>query len=274
MGENKALNRPLKWDNEIMVTNPEAIVDGNITTRAESTLPNETEACVIVDLGRTYNLDAIYTLHNYTDNRVYYERYLSVSDDNETYIEIDNLEQPETEDGLVVSSFDKPKVMYVGDIALPVKKIGNEYWTRIFHHNNKSGTVLWDARNQVLKEDGYSMPYKTSGLYYLDEFIGSDNKYDFRLEYPELGADKYIRWRQASNFVEETSITGFQKNHNDFNTTFAGLKLSQTSDSVIVDNNDKIYIGALRNSGDGIMGPNDIITGAVDLWVKISEDDF
>ena len=267
-GENRALSTSIK---DISVVDAaKLILDGNINTRTNSLIEPENDTCITVDLGRTFDLDAIYVWHNYSDNRIYYERRLYVSTDDIDYVEIDNNEEVETEQGIKVSAFDTPKVVKVGNVVLPVKRDPNDNttWVRIFHHNNRGGTVLWDAKSQVLLQGGYSNFYKSSGLYYITNYRNGSGYYELRLEYPELGTDKYIKWQQKSDFTRSTSVSSYQSYHNDYDNVFTGLRLNQTVDAVITGDANKYQIGALKATENGIVGPNGIITGIVDLWIK------
>lgn len=270
-GENRALNKTVTGD----VTAPNLIVDGDITTITSS---NQTgKSCVIIDLGRTYNLDYIYTWHNYDNNRVYYDRTVSVSADglDDSYKVIDNYEAKEKEEGLEISSYEINKTMKVGNIYLPVRKYLGATWLRIFHHNNKNGTILWNAKAQVLVQNGYDYPYKKSGLYYLNNFKSSSNKYELLLEYPNISSTKYNRWTQTSDFTSSTTITGYTNIKTDFTHTsspFKGLQLNTTSSTTISGNTGSYYsIGALTSSNSGILGYGNTITGTVDLWIRIDD---
>lgn len=267
-GENRALNKKVTGD----VSDANLIVDGNIKTITSSN--NNGESCVVIDLDRTYNLDYINTWHNYSDNRVYYDRKVSVSADGTNYKVIDNYEKNETIDGLNISAYEINKTMLVGKVYLPIKQYEGATWMRIFHHNNMSGTILWDARAQVLSTNGYDSTHKKSALYYLKDYISSGNKYELLLEYPDIDKNKYNRWIQTSDFTENTNITGYTAIKTDFTSTrapFNGLKLNGV-DSIITGSVNLNYsIGALTNIDNGITGYGNIITGNVDLWIRIDE---
>lgn len=79
-------------------------------------------------------------------------------------------------------------------------------WARVFYHNNKSGTVLFSSYTEA---QNCSDPNKYSRLYLLDQFKGSNGKYEFMLTYPQEYPNKYNRWIQKNNpckeFVTQTS---------------------------------------------------------------------
>lgn len=267
-GENRLLNASVYENNDANI--PSLIVDGDIETSTNSLISSENKTCVSFDLGRNYNLDYIKTWHNYSDNRIYYERNLSVSIDGINFKTIDNYEQKETKNGLIVSAYEPKRTFKLNDKYYSVKELDGATWLRIFHHNSNNGTTLWDAKSQVLKTGGYSMPYKISGLVYLEQFKGINNKYELLLEYPDIDDTKYNRWLQTSDFTKENTVKGFSNLKTSFTSSeneFEGLKLDGIN-SIISGKNEYYTIGALR---DNVLGANNVITGTVDLWVKIDD---
>lgn len=255
-GENVALNKSVKIydsnNNELESNN--YIVDGDLSTKST------TGTCVIIDLERTYNIDYLYSYHGDLAN--VYDYNLSVSTANIEYKTIYNYEN----NNIFISSFDEPKTKLIGNIYVPIKEYDNQKWMRIYHFNNMSGTIKWDAENQVLSLNGYDSTHKKSILYYLNKL----NEYEFLMEYPELDNSKVIRWTQTSNFIKEYEVSGFKKIKNDFNTEFGGLKRVNSSNAIIT-TTDGIHceIGTLRKKNE-IYGPTDeLINGPVDLWIKI-----
>lgn len=266
-GVNYAVGKNITGD----VTSIQWIVDNILDSRATANSDPENEVCVTIDLGQIYDIDYIYTWHNYSDNRIYYERKLMVSSNNNTYTIVDNYETPETADGLKVSAYEQSKVFKLGEYYYSVKKKDNKTWIRLFHHNNRGGTVLWDSRNQVLNAEGYNNYYKTSGLSFLSNFVRSNGYYELMIEYPELGDSAYITWSQNRNFVNSNDTgTYIGPTSNRLDSTFSGLRKSDSNDTVISSVNNYYHIGALHNSGDGIKGPRKTITGTVDLWVRLN----
>lgn len=261
-GENVALNKTIKIydknNNEIESNNN--IVDGKLNTNITNGM------CVVVDLGRTYNIDYLYSYHSMNDDKRYYGYNLSVSSANIEYKPVYNYE----DNNVMVSAFENSKVKLVGKVYVPIKETGGAKWLRLYHYNNKNGTIYWSAKAQVLSSGGYDDVHKKSVLYYLEKFK-NDNKYELLLEYPDSYGNSAIRWKQTSDFTKKNSIEEFQLIKNDFNTSnFKGLQLSGTSNSLITTSDKKHYeIGSL-NGISGIYGNNDnLITNSVDLWIKI-----
>lgn len=268
-GLNYALDGTIIHNDDLSLIFDDAalINDGNIHTKTATKIDSENKACVTIDLGKIDDIDYIYTWHNYSDNRTYYEREIMVSGDNENYRVVDNYEVMETEQGIRVSAYEQAKVLILGDEAFPMKKKNDKTWIRLFHHNNRGGTILW-VNSQVLAPNGYKAPYKVSGLSFLDNFIRSNGYYELMLEYPELGESCTIIWQQKNNFVTSNSpgtyIGSVTSN------SFSGLQKSNYNNTVISSTNNNYHIGALHSTNNGIMGPNRIITSTVDLWVRVN----
>lgn len=261
-GINYALSGTVSGD----VINPEVINDDNIHNLTQSTLASDNKACVVIDLGAMYDVDYIYIWHNYSDNRIYYEREVAVSSDNENYRFLDNYEVSETEQGNSISAYEKPKVIMLGSVAFPIKKKEGKTWIRLFHHNNRGGTILWDAREQVLKSDGYKAPYKISGLAFIKNFARNNSYYELMIEYPELNKE-YI-WTQSNDFTTEDTPGTYLGLHGISDSRFSGLQKSSSNDTTISSTNSRYHIGAIHSTEGGIMGPNQVITEIVDLWVR------
>ena len=251
------------------VDNTININDDNIYNLVSANLENDNKACITVDLGNMYDVDYIYTWHNFSDKRTYYERELSVSSDDTNYRVIDNYEVPESEQGIGVSAFEQAKVLVLGDVAFPIKRYDGKTWIRLFHHNNRSGSVLWDARDQVLNNKGYKAPYKVSGLSFLKNFTRGSGYYELLIEYPEL--NKRFTWTQQNNFTESSTPGTYIKSpSNDVDINFSGLQKSDSINTVISSTNNKYHIGALHSTDGGIEGYDGIITGTVDLWARVN----
>lgn len=261
-GENVALNKDVKFYDQNDI---ELLLENNITDNSLNTSTAGAH-CIIIDLGRTYNLDYLYSYHDVEKDKRYYDYNLSVSSANIEYKTIYNYE----DNNVVVSAFEKSKTKIVGNVYVPIKEFDGARWLRMYHYNNLNGTIYWDAKAQILMENGYDAVHKKSVLNYLNTFL-INNKYELLLEYPEYDNTKYIRWTQTSDFTKQNTISGFKLITNNFGTTnFGGLKLSGLSNTLITTTDNKHYeIGSL-NGTNGIYGFNDtLITNSVDLWIKI-----
>lgn len=263
-GENVALNKEIKiYDekNNQIESDINFITDGNINTFQSEGY------CIVVDLGRTYNIDYLYSYHDIDTNKKYYDYNLSVSSANIEYKPVYLYE----DNNIIVSAFENSKTKLVNKIYIPVKIFDGATWLRIYHFNNLNGTVYWDAQAQVLSENGYNTIHKKSLLNYLNKFL-LNNKYELLLEYPEYASNKYIRWTQTSDFTKLNTISGYKLVKNTFNTSnFNGLKLSGTTNALVTTGDNKHYeIGSYNNGSTGVYGFNDELIGSsVDLWVRI-----
>lgn len=264
-GENIALGKKVTDESNNILSN---ITDNSIDTF--SSLTSNKKQCVVVDLGRTYNID--YLLVSHKNNKLYYGSETYVSTDGNTYNLIRNLEKKENENGLVVSSFEEPQVKKVGNIYVPVKEFEGAIWLRVFHHNNLNGTVLWDAAAQVLDKEVDEL-HKQSILYNLDNYKNINGNFEFLLEYSNI--EGYNRWTQTSNPVKtKESVLGYSAISISWNqNNWKGLAKSDSIYTAIdgsVGSSKWYYaIGAIKEVDSGIYA-NDKITGEiVDLWVRI-----
>ena len=98
------------------------------------------------------------------------------------------------------------------------------YWLRIFHHQSLDGTVIFtedEAKN-------CDLPNKFSILDEISPIMKHKGKYEFLLEYPIDYPNKYVRWRQDMNPLDDKEVqgksnaTGFQGIHSDWS-NFRGL---------------------------------------------------
>lgn len=250
------------------------ITDGIIDSNSYSSTSSNGKQCVTVDLEIPYNIDFIIIWHNYNDNRIYYNREVSTSLDGENYNPIDVLEKKETSLGIEISSYDEPSVMLVGDIYVPIKNFDDAKWVRVFHHNNKNGSVLWASNAQVLLKNGYQAKHRQSILYNLENFRNNQKQFEFLLEYSELIG--YNRWIQSSNpTTTSESISGYTPIHIDFSSNgWSGLAKSNSGSTLIDGNvgngNWNYAIGAIKAWNGGIPGASSTsIKESTDLWIRI-----
>lgn len=270
-GDNKALDK--KVTNLSGNISYSLITDGSNDTFDSS---NETgEQCVIVDLERTYNLDSIQILHN--KNKTFYGSKTYVSDDGINYTLIKNEETYEGTTGISISAYEVEQVDLVGNIYVPVKEFDDAVWLRLFHHNNLAGTELWKAVSQSASEEGYDVLHRQSVLSYLNNYKGK-NGFEFLLEYSNLSG--YNRWIQSTNPLETekkssmTKVPGYEAISISWNYyNWGGLAKSNSGKALLdgsIDSSNLFYaIGSTTSWNGGIPGPNQAITGSVDLWVRV-----
>lgn len=156
-------------------------------------------------------------------------------------------------------------------------------WARIFYHNNKGGTVMFtsleECRN-TQQEDKYSR------LAYIDNFRGSDGKFEFMLKYPN-DSTNYNRWKQSNNpcneFLPHTEdveekVEGYEPIHIGWTTShWGGLSRQNQSETVYspcylsgsAGHNNWFYaIGAASKHNLGI--PSwESTANTTELWVRI-----
>lgn len=91
----------------------------------------------------------------------------------------------------------------------------NAIFAKIFHHNNKNGTVLFTPENvlNIQTEDLYSR------LYLMEQFRDNDGAFEFIALQPDVD-NKVYRWKQTSNPCTESTCTGYENISN----TTAGIK--------------------------------------------------
>lgn len=147
----------------------------------------------------------------------------------------------------------------------------NAIFARIFHHNNKNGTVLFTPENvlNIQTEDLYSR------LYLMEQFRDNDGAFEFIVLQPDVD-NKVYRWKQTSNPCTESTCTGYQNISN----TTAGIKKCDGchEGKTFIHKNDNNYwqsIGAYtfyQNNGTnpkGIAGWNNCTNpGILDFYVR------
>lgn len=269
-GNNVALNKKIMGTN---ISNIERITDNNVKNGlATSSISGE--QCIIIDLEKKYNIEAINVYHDTDINKKYYHHTISVSSDGNNYEIIYNNEQMESKYGITINTFNASEVMSVGNVYASVLELDGAKWLRVYHHNNLNGTVLWTAKSQVILDNGIDDVHKQSILYNLNNYKNDSGQFEFLLKYDNI--DKYNRWIQKSNPVLTTeSVSGYVPIKIDLGkNTFKGLCKSN-SNSTFIDgscgSNDWFFsIGATSTWNGGIPGYDDnAISGGTDLYVRI-----
>ena len=229
------------------------------------------EACAIIDLGKSYNVDSIQIIHE--PNQTAYHNKTYVSLDNKDYKVISSLEDKETSDGVIIDAYDDKQVIHVGNVYAPIKKFMNAKWLRVLHHNTLGGTLFWNAKAQVLTEGGYDSIHKQSILYNLEKYKNKSGQYEFLLEYSDI--EGYNRWIQTSNPVTTSEdVTGYKEVKTYWTKgNWYGLALSTSSGTVIDGNKGSSWwyaVGAISAHQNGVPAANSTISkGTTSLWVRI-----
>lgn len=240
------------------------VIDNNLKTFNETSSETKENVCVIVDLKRTYDLDYIYVWHEYDNEIVYYDNKTYTSTAGIDYKLIDNYDVKENSGGKYISGFEPTKVKLVGSVYVPVKIFDGATWIRLYHHNS---IVNWEARNQVLMENGYDSIHKKSILYHLKDYL-INNKYELMLEYPDISDIKYNRWTQTSDFTVEDSVKNYKAIHIDYS-NFYGLMSNEGINSIITTTDGKHY--AIGTKNGIVYGSDDNpVIGSTDLWIRIN----
>lgn len=174
---------------------------------------------------------------------------------------------------------------------MPVKMLSdNSWWARIFYHNCKEGTVLFDSiaecRN-VQTADKYSRLYLLE-----DDTYKINGKFEFMLCYPDESSSQYNRWKQTNapqnEFVTVTAsgtdyAAGYEAVHIDWTDNYWGGMTRQNSDATTitdtwlsgsVGHSNWFYaLGAIESWEEGIPSSNSLshnsTFGEVELWVRI-----
>lgn len=173
--------------------------------------------------------------------------------------------------------------------ATIVDKYGAE-WLEVFYHNNKSGTILFANETEALHTNSQ---YKFSILDQLENFRGTDNKFEFLLEYPDDFPNEYNRWKQTDNPVTVSEViggdpykaAGYESVHIDWDSnrtdssicnTFSGLlRSSRSSTYTLIDGsighgNWHTAIGAMSSWNGGVPSPMiQSALGRIKLYVRI-----
>ena len=167
--------------------------------------------------------------------------------------------------------FTNSKVSLYG---LTTKTFDNATWVKVFSHQPASGTVLFANSAEALC---CNTTGKYSILNRLEEFRGSDNSFEFMLEYNN-STTAYNRWKQTSNPTTTTeSVTGYQAISISWTgDLWGGLALSNSGSTFIDGSINHAYwwyaIGSYLKYDSAIPGYNDNSNiSSVDLWVKIED---
>ena len=161
------------------------------------------------------------------------------------------------------------EISEIGPAALETKTEHGVNWVRVFYHNNVEGTRLFSSdKNEFLR---CNTEYKKSDLWMLEEFRGSDGKFEFLLQY-ESGGTSYNRWKQSNNFTSE-KIAGYEEIQCSWTSNYwGGLEYNGSSstwtDGSVNHGNWFYAIGAKAKYDIGIPKWSGAEAGWVELWVR------
>ena len=180
-------------------------------------------------------------------------------------------------DNLQTNSIDKQGVLYTNEIvevdncSMKTKTENNANWVRLFYHNSKSGTVLFNKNNKAEFLKCHTAD-KQSDLWALEQFRGKDGKFELLLQYQN--STGYNRWKQSSNFTKE-KIAGYEAVQVSWTANYwGGLETDGTNTFVdgSVNHGNWFYaIGPFSNYSNGMPGPNGAEAGWVEIWVRCDD---
>ena len=168
------------------------------------------------------------------------------------------------------------EIIEVENCSMKTKTELNANWVRLFYHNSKSGTVLFNKNNKAEFLKCHTAD-KQSDLWALEQFRGKDGKFELLLQYQN--STGYNRWKQSSNFTKETAISGYEAVAVSWTTqSWGGLALSSTPTNTWVDGSpgaDTWYyaIGPVVAYQGGMPNENStsVETGWVEIWVRCDD---
>ena len=154
----------------------------------------------------------------------------------------------------------------------PNKKIlpDGSTWLRIFHHNNHSGTVLFNSESEAMN---CNTSDKYSALYLLEYYRNESGSFEFMAIQPELSKDTIYRWKQSNNPTNSSSTQGYI---NITNGEGGLVKCSGNTLCAKTSTTDNWWcaIGSQAKYGDGIPGfGNKTVTESLDLYVRVNNSE-
>ena len=180
-------------------------------------------------------------------------------------------------DNLQTSSIDKQGILYTNEIvevdncSMKTKTENNANWVRLFYHNSKSGTVLFDKNNKAEFLKCHTAD-KQSDLWALEQFRGKDGKFELLLQYQN--STGYNRWKQSSNFTKE-KIAGYEAVQVSWTSNYwGGLETDGTNafvDGSVNHGNWFYAIGPFSNYSNGMPSSGGVEAGWVEIWVRCDD---
>ncbi len=154
-------------------------------------------------------------------------------------------------------------------------------WGRVFYHNSKGATNLFQNEEEVLTSNNEN---KYSVLKKIENYQTKEKKYEFLLEYPTLSKTKYNRWIQSANPTTTTiangtgseTAPGYEEVHIDWSGNYWGGLTKSTNQSTFINGsvghgNWFYAIGSYSKYNGGIPGPVSSAVTSVELWAKIED---
>lgn len=154
---------------------------------------------------------------------------------------------------------------------MKTKTENNANWVRLFYHNSKSGTVLFNKNNKAEFLKCHTAD-KQSDLWALEQFRGKDGKFELLLQYQN--STGYNRWKQSSNFTKE-KIAGYEAVQVSWTASYwGGLEPNGTDtfvDGSVNHGNWYYAIGPFSNYQNGMPNSNGVEAGWVEIWVRCDD---
>ena len=163
------------------------------------------------------------------------------------------------------------EIVEVENCSMKTKTENNANWVRLFYHNSKSGTVLFDKNNKAEFLKCHTAD-KQSDLWALEQFRGKDGKFELLLQYQN--STGYNRWKQSSNFTKE-KIAGYEAVAVSWTGNYWGGLETDGSNTFVdgsVNHGNWFYaIGPFSNYNNGMPGPSSVEAGWVEIWVRCDD---
>lgn len=163
------------------------------------------------------------------------------------------------------------EIIEVENCSMKTKTENNANWVRLFYHNSKSGTVLFDKNNKAEFLKCHTAD-KQSDLWALEQFRGKDGKFELLLQYQN--STGYNRWKQSSNFTKE-KIAGYEAVQVSWTASYwGGLETDGANafvDGSVNHSNWYYAIGPFSNYQNGMPNSNGVEAGWVEIWVRCDD---
>lgn len=163
------------------------------------------------------------------------------------------------------------EIIEIENCSMKTKTENNANWVRLFYHNSKSGTVLFDKNNKAEFLKCHTAD-KQSDLWALEQFRGKDGKFELLLQYQN--STGYNRWKQSSNFTKE-KIAGYEAVQVSWTSSYWGGLETDGSNAFVdgsVNHGNWYYaIGPFSNYQNGMPNASGVEAGWVEIWVRCDD---